>query len=63
MNPASDPSESRKSAARLRAENERMTEALRWIESQKHVPRAYRHMRFERLIEAAKYGLGDSDRL
>lgn len=61
MNPSSESSETRKSPAQLRVENARMAEALRWIESQKHVPRAYRHMRFERLIEAAKYGLGESD--
>lgn len=61
MSPPSEPSDTRKSPAQLRVENARMVEALRWIESQKHVPRAYRHMRFERLINAAKYGLGESD--
>ena len=60
----SEPSDqSNKSLTELRAENQRMTEALQWIESQKHVRRAYRHMQFERLIDAAKYGLGESDRI
>lgn len=51
----------RKGIAQLREENARMTEALEWIVSQKRTRRADRHMRFERLVEAAKRGLGMSD--
>ena len=47
-----------KTPAQLRAEYARMVEALEWIAAQKHTPRPYRHMQFEKLLDAAKYGLG-----
>jgi hypothetical protein len=51
-------SSSEKTLATLREENERMVEVLEWIVRQKHLPRAYRHMKFEKLVEAAERGLG-----
>lgn len=52
-----------KSARTLREENARMAHALNWILTQRHTPRAYRHMKFEKLIDAAKYGLAESEAL
>jgi hypothetical protein len=50
-----------KTPTQLREENARMVEALEWIVSQKHTRRAYRHMQFEKLLDAAKRGLGISE--
>ena len=50
-----------KSVELLRSENERMVEVLEWIVRQKHLPRAYRHTKFEKLVEAAERALGLSE--